>query len=67
MAKGAPATRAAPPKTTAAAAPRAAAPPTTGSINPAAKTPAQKLAMAARPADPVGDICLLPDIARLTH
>jgi len=67
MAKGAPATRAAPPKTTAAAGPRAAAPPTTGSINPAAKTPGQKLAMATRPADPVGDICLLPDIARLAH
>jgi uncharacterized protein (DUF2147 family) len=37
--------------------------------NPGAKTPAQpgqKLA-AAHPADPVGDICLLPDIARFAH
>jgi uncharacterized protein (DUF2147 family) len=37
--------------------------------NPAVKPPAQpgqKLA-AAHPADPVGDICLLPDIARFAH
>ena len=34
--------------------------------NPAAKTPGQKLA-AAHPVDPVGDICLLPDIARFAH
>jgi uncharacterized protein (DUF2147 family) len=37
--------------------------------SPAAKPPAQpgqKLA-AAHPADPVGDICLLPDIARFAH
>ena len=41
-----------------------AAPKTTGSVNPAAKTSGQKQAVAA---DPVGDICLLPDIARFTH
>jgi len=35
---------------------------TTGSV-PAPKTPGQKQA-SAQPADPVGDICLLPDIAR---
>ena len=40
------------------------APKTTGSVNPAAKTPGQKQAMAA---DPVGDICLLPDVARFAH
>jgi uncharacterized protein (DUF2147 family) len=62
MAKGGPATAGAPPKT--AAAKTAAAPKTTGSVNPAAK--GQKQA-AAQPADPVGDICLLPDIAGFTH
>jgi uncharacterized protein (DUF2147 family) len=45
----------------------APAPKTTGSINPAAKTHTQKLATAAQPADPVGDICLIPDIARFAH
>jgi uncharacterized protein (DUF2147 family) len=40
------------------------APKTTGSVNPAAKTPGQKQAVAA---DSVGDICLLPDIARFAH
>jgi uncharacterized protein (DUF2147 family) len=39
-------------------------PKTTGSVGP--KTPGQKLATA-HPADPVGDICLLPDIARFAH
>jgi uncharacterized protein (DUF2147 family) len=54
------------------AVPKTAAPTTTaatihpGSPVPAAKTPGQKLA-AAHPVDPVGDICLLPDIARFTH
>jgi uncharacterized protein (DUF2147 family) len=43
------------------------APKTTGSASPAPKTPGQKLATTAQPADPVGDICLLPDIARFTH
>jgi uncharacterized protein (DUF2147 family) len=38
---------------------------TTGSV-PAPKTPGQKQA-SAQAADPVGDICLLPDIARFAH
>jgi uncharacterized protein (DUF2147 family) len=38
---------------------------TTGSTNPAAKASNPKQAMAA--ADPVGNICLLPDIARFAH
>ena len=46
--------------------PRTAAPKTTGSVS-AAKTSGQKQAMAAQAADPVGDICLLPDIARFAH
>ena len=53
----------------AAAAPNAAAPKpgatTTGSIGQAPKASGQK--MAARTSDPVGDICLIPDIARFTH
>ena len=60
-------------KSPAGALPKTAAPATapaaktTGSVNPAPKTaPAQKLA-AGQPADPVGDICLLPDIAGFTH
>jgi uncharacterized protein (DUF2147 family) len=52
------------PKTAAA---RTAAPKTTGSINPAPKTTGQKQAASAQPADPVGDICLLPDIAGFAH
>jgi uncharacterized protein (DUF2147 family) len=59
---------------TAAASPKTAAPTTTATIpktpapaNPASKMPGQKLATAAPPADPVGDICLLPDIARFSH
>lgn len=59
MAKG-------PPLTTGAL-PRNAAPKTTGSVSAAPKTPGQKLATAVPPADPVGDICLLPDIARFAH
>ncbi len=51
-AKGAPKT---PPRTTGA---------TNATAAPAAKMPAQKQAAAA---DAVGDVCLLPDIARLTH
>src|ERR1700704_6200759 len=73
MAKGAPRAPGALPKTpatasaapaTASAAPATAgnAPKTTGSV-PAPKIPGKKLATAAQPADPVGDICLLPDIA----
>lgn len=49
-------------KTTGTAPKRAPAPKTTGSINPAAKA-GQK----GQPADAVGDICLLPDIAGFAH
>jgi uncharacterized protein (DUF2147 family) len=71
MPKGALKTTGALPKTVAAA-PPAGAPKTTASINPVAnnlapKTPGQKLAANAQPADPVGDICLLPDIAGFAH
>ena len=70
MAKGAPKNPASPaPKAGVAATASAAAPKTTGAVNPA---PAQKPAAgqkqaAAQPADPVGDICLLPEIARFAH
>src|SRR6478609_4777975 len=62
MAKGAPKTTGTLPR---AAAPTtgAAAPTSTGSVNPGPKTSGQKSASA----DPVGDICLLPDIARFSH
>ena len=65
MAKGAPKGTSALPKTAAPAA--APAPPkTTGTVAPAAPKPGQK--QAAGPAgDSVGDICLLPDIARFAH
>src|SRR6266403_3015540 len=65
MAKGAPKTTGALPKT-APSTTTATAPKTTASVNPASKTPGQKLT-AAQAADPVGDICLLPDIARFAH
>lgn len=55
MAKGAP-------KSTIATAPKSAAPKTA-----AAKTTAGQKGAAGQSADPVGDICLLPDIARLPH
>ena len=42
----------------------AAAPKTTGSVNPSSKT--QK-AVSAQASDPVGDICLLPDVAGFAH
>jgi uncharacterized protein (DUF2147 family) len=60
MAKGAPKSTGSIPKT--------GAPKTIGAASPA-KPPAQKQAAAtvAHPADPVGDICLLPDIARFAH
>ncbi len=62
MARGGPKTAGAPARI---AAPKtAAAPKTTGSVNPAAK--GHKQAMA-QPADQVGDICLLPDIAGFAH
>jgi uncharacterized protein (DUF2147 family) len=54
-------------ETKAAGAAKTVAPKTTGSVNPGAKPPGQKLATAAQPADSVGDICLLPDIARFAH
>src|SRR6266850_2282726 len=68
MAKGAPKGPAGAPPKTAAPAPAPAAPKTTGAVNPAPApkaAPAQKqaAAAAAQPAD-IGDICLLPDIAR---
>jgi len=78
MAKGAPKGPAgAPPKT---AAPALAAPKTTGAANPAPASPAaspapapkaapaqkQAAAQPGQPAD-IGDICLLPDIARFAH
>jgi len=63
MAKGAPKAAGAAPKTAAAPKP-AVVPKTTGSVNAAAK--GQKLTTA-QPADQVGDICLLPDIAGFAH
>jgi uncharacterized protein (DUF2147 family) len=78
MAKGAPKGPAGTPKgpvgaptKTAAPAPAPAAPKTTGAVNPAAApkaAPAQKQA-AGQPGQPadIGDICLLPDIARFAH
>jgi uncharacterized protein (DUF2147 family) len=66
MAKGPPKTPGASPRsvppTTTGAVPKAA-----GSVDPASKASGQKLATPAQPADPVGDICLLPDIARFAH
>jgi uncharacterized protein (DUF2147 family) len=71
MAKGAPKATAALPKntasTTAAPATTATAPKTTASIGAAPKAPGQKLAANAQATDAVGDICLLPDIARFAH
>jgi uncharacterized protein (DUF2147 family) len=64
MAKVPPVTTGALPKSTA---PKSAAPKTTGSVNAVPRTAGQKQATAAPPADPVGDICLLPDIAGFTH
>jgi uncharacterized protein (DUF2147 family) len=75
MAKGAPkaAPGAAPKSTASGAAPTTAAPApkTTGAANPTSAAapkaaPGQKQAAAAQPAD-IGDICLLPDIARFAH
>jgi uncharacterized protein (DUF2147 family) len=69
MAKGAPKTTGALPKpvTTAPSATATAAPKTTASVGGAPKAPGQKQAANAQPADTVGDICLLPDIARFAH
>jgi uncharacterized protein (DUF2147 family) len=66
MAKGAPKTTGALPKPVASAT-TATAPKTPASTGAAPKTPGQKQAANAQPADAVGDICLLPDIARFTH
>jgi hypothetical protein len=66
MAKGAPGATGALPRT-AAPTTTATAPKTPAPVNPASKTPGQKQATTAQPADPVGDICLLPDIAGLSH
>ena len=65
MAKGPPRTAGALAKTASTTA--AAAPRTTGSASPVPKRPGQKLAAVTPPADPVGDICLIPDIARFAH
>jgi uncharacterized protein (DUF2147 family) len=69
MAKGASKNPASPaPKPGVAASTPSAAPRTTGAVNPApAHKPAAGQKQAALPADPVGDICLLPDIARFAH
>lgn len=67
MAKGAPKGAGAPPRTAAqptAPSTASTAPKTSGAANPAAK-PGQKQA-AGQPGD-IGDICLLPDIARFAH
>jgi uncharacterized protein (DUF2147 family) len=66
MAKGAPKTVGALPKPVASAT-TATAPKTTASIGAAPKTPGQKQAANTQPTDAVGDICLLPDIARFAH
>jgi uncharacterized protein (DUF2147 family) len=69
MAKGAPKGPAGAPPKTAAPAPAPAAPKTTGAVNPAPApkaAPGQKQTAAAQPGD-IGDICLLPDIARFAH
>ena len=68
MAKGGPKTTGAAPKPGAPQATAATAPKTTAPVNPAPKAaPGQKLQATAQPADTVGDICLLPDIAGFTH
>lgn len=67
MAKGSPKAAAAAPKTgVSTSGTSTSGAMTTGSIGQAPKVSGQKMA-AARPNDPVGDICLIPDIARFTH
>jgi uncharacterized protein (DUF2147 family) len=66
MAKGSPKTVGAPSKPVASAT-TPAAPKTAASIGAAPKTPGQKQAANTQATDAVGDICLLPDIARFTH
>jgi uncharacterized protein (DUF2147 family) len=66
MAKGvAPKTPGKPGVTTATAPKTVTAAPKTAAVAP--KMPAQKLATTGQPTDPVGDICLLPDIAGFAH
>ena len=65
MAKSGPKSTGTLPKT--AAPTTTAAPRTTGSVNPAPKASGQKPATAAQQADPVGDICLLPDLTGFAH
>jgi hypothetical protein len=72
MAKGTQKTTGALPKTspaptTTATAPKTAAPTTTATAPKTKAAPGQKLQATAQPADTVGDICLLPDIAGFTH
>ncbi len=68
MAKGGPKTTGAAPKPAVPQATAATAPKTTAPVNPAPKAASgQKPQATAQPADTVGDICLLPDIARFTH
>jgi uncharacterized protein (DUF2147 family) len=63
MAKGAPPRGTSPSTSQASQAPK-----TTGSVTPAARTAAgTKQAAAAASSDVVGDICLIPDIARFAH
>jgi hypothetical protein len=62
--------RSAAPKTAGAPLPKTAAPITAATApktNPAPKMPGQKPATTGQPADAVGDICLLPDIAGFAH
>jgi uncharacterized protein (DUF2147 family) len=66
MATGAPKTTGSLPRASGPAA-TATAPKAVAAVKPAPKTPGQKLAANGQPADPVGDICLLPDIARFAH
>ena len=66
MAKGAPKGPAGAPPKTAAPASAPAAPKTTGAAPAPKAAPGQKQAAAAQPGD-IGDICLLPDIARFAH
>jgi uncharacterized protein (DUF2147 family) len=67
MAKGTAKTSGAPAKP----APRTVATATTGTapgaVSPAPKAAGQKPAASGQPADTVGDICLIPDIARFAH
>jgi uncharacterized protein (DUF2147 family) len=69
MAKGAPKNPVAPQKSGVAATGTTAttAPKTTGAVNAGPRPAAGQKQAAVKPADPVGDICLLPDIARFTH